>query len=393
MGSKPVLRPDQLRDNTVAELKAAKDALARAKREHMVSDSAGMKQLIAQMTAARQSIDSKYGALGGALGAPQGLLEVGQGAGFGFYQIYQNGTIYWRTDIGAFWLHGSIHNKYRALGGEGGFLGYPETDETGVPDCVGRFNHFEGGSIYWHPSTGAFEVHGAIRDAWSNIGWESSFLGYPVSDEYYKDGWRVSDFQYGTIRWSSHDGINIAPEQFIADAPSITFGCGISVGGNGTLVLYSDGTVHFSGHLHNSGFPSYDCLAVFTVKDAYGRAYAASQPGRVHGSDESGSRDLDWDNWSTIDDVRKNWPKIHNGGTGGYKVDVTSDWSPQKIAEDVAAVVGVVLAIIALPLGGGGSSKSNNPNYGRPEDFPPGGDPPPPGSADNPLGSPDKPNG
>ena len=64
---------------------------------------------------------------------------------------------------------------------------------------------------------------------------------------------------------------------------------------------------------------------------------------------------------------------------------MTSDWSPQKIAEDVVAVVGVVLAVIALPFGGGGSSnKSNDPNYGRPEDFPPGGDPPPPGSVPNP---------
>jgi uncharacterized protein with LGFP repeats len=324
--------------------------------------------------------------LGGAPGAQQGLLEVGQGAGWGFYQVYQNGTIYWRTDIGAFWVHGSIHDKYRALRGEGGFLGYPKTDETGVADGVGRFNDFEGGSIYWHPSTGAFEVHGAIRDAWSNIGRETSFVGYPVSDEHYEDGWRVSDFQYGIIRWSSHDGIKIAPEQFIADAPSITFGSGISVGGNGTLVLYSDGTVHFSGHLHDSGFPSYDCLAVFTVKDTEGRAYAASQPGRVHGSDEPGDRNLDWDNWGTNDDVRKNWPMIHNGGTGAYKVDVTSDWSAQKIEEDVlslfSAVVGVISLILALPAGS--SSKSNDPNYGRPEDFPPGGDPPPPGSVDNP---------
>jgi hypothetical protein len=380
------LKPDKSLAFTVAEIQEAQDALTRAKREHMVSDNGFMKQFLAQMIAGRAAIDAKYNALGGAPGVPQeNVIEIGQGNGFGFYRLYQNGVIYWRVDLGAFWVHGSILDKYRALRSEGSFLGYPKTDESGVPDGVGRFNHFEGGSIYWHPSTGAFEVHGAIRDAWSNIGWETSFLGYPVSDEHFDNGWRVSDFQNGTIRWSSNDGINIAPQQFIADAPSITFGSGISVGGRGTLVLYSDGTTHFSGHLHDSGFPSYDCLAVFTVKDADGRAYAASQPGRVHGTDESGSRDLDWDAWSTNDDVRKNWPKIRDGGTGAYKVDVTSDWSPQKIGEDVVAVVGVVLAIIALPFGGGGSSnKSNDPNYGRPEDFPPGGDPPPPGSVPNP---------
>ena len=76
MGSKPVhgLRPDQL-ESTAAEMQAAQDALARAKREHMVSDSAGMKQLIAQMAAARQAIDAKHNALGGRAWCPAGLAR------------------------------------------------------------------------------------------------------------------------------------------------------------------------------------------------------------------------------------------------------------------------------------------------------------------------------
>ena len=55
-------------------------------------------------------------------------------------------------------------------------LGYPVTDESGTPDHVGRFNHFEGGSIYWTPQTGAHEVHGAIRALWASLGWERSGL-------------------------------------------------------------------------------------------------------------------------------------------------------------------------------------------------------------------------
>ena len=171
--------------------------------------------------------------------------------------------------------------------------------------------------------------------------------------------------------------IQSGPEWFAVDAPSITFGTGIAVGGYGRLTVFSDGTTHLQGHLHDSGFVSYDCLAVFTVKDADGRVYAASHSGRVHGTVDSGSRDLDWDNWGSEDAIRANWSKIRAGGQGGYRVDVTSDWSPTKIAEFVLAVVGVVLSIIPLIFSGGGSNKSSNPDYGRPETYPPGGLPPP----------------
>jgi hypothetical protein len=77
---------------------------------------------------------------------------------------------------------GAIRDKWLSLGGEGSFLGQPLTDELTTPDGVGRFNHFQGGSIYWTPNTGAFEVHGAIRDRWAELGWERSYLGYPTSD-------------------------------------------------------------------------------------------------------------------------------------------------------------------------------------------------------------------
>jgi uncharacterized protein with LGFP repeats len=77
------------------------------------------------------------------------------------------------------------------------------TDETTTPDGIGRFNHFQGGSIYWTPATGAHEVHGAIRDRWASLGWERSRLGYPTSDELVWAGTgRVSRFQGGSIYWS-----------------------------------------------------------------------------------------------------------------------------------------------------------------------------------------------
>jgi len=101
----------------------------------------------------------------------------------GRYNNFEGGSIYWTAEKGAFEVHGDIRAKWMALGGESGFLGYPLTDETTTPDKIGRYNHFQGGSIYWTPLTGAYEVHGLIRNKWANLGWEKSSLGYPISDE------------------------------------------------------------------------------------------------------------------------------------------------------------------------------------------------------------------
>src|SRR5215217_2041652 len=90
---------------------------------------------------------------------------------------------------------GDIRVKWLALGGPSSFLGQPLTDELGTPDGLGRFNHFQGGSIYWTPETGAHEVHGAIRDKWASMGFERSLLRYPTSDEQDAPGGRISHFE------------------------------------------------------------------------------------------------------------------------------------------------------------------------------------------------------
>lgn len=80
-------------------------------------------------------------------------------------------------------VHGDIRAKYDAVGGPSN-LGLPLTDEMVTPDQVGRFNHFERGSIYWTPRTGPMIVRGAVRDRWAASGWERGPLGYPVRDQH-----------------------------------------------------------------------------------------------------------------------------------------------------------------------------------------------------------------
>ena len=154
------------------------------------------------------AIAVKYAALGGArsaLGAPL-TDELATPDGRGRFNHFQGGSIYWTEQTGAFEVRGAIHGSWARSGWERGVLGYPVTDELGTPDGTGRFNHFQGGSIYWTPATGARMVRGAIREAWRQQGWEQGSLGYPTSDEYAVTGGQRSDFQGGALIWTASTG-------------------------------------------------------------------------------------------------------------------------------------------------------------------------------------------
>ncbi|WP_459963453.1 LGFP repeat-containing protein [Nocardia sp. IFM 10818] len=154
----------------------------------------------------RGLIAAKYAALGArssVLGAPRSGEMAATTAGTSAVQWFERGRLYWRNDIGAFEVHGAIGGKYFGLGSVTSFLGYPVTDETATPDGAGRFNHFQGGSIYWSPVGQAHAVYGAIRDKWSAMAWERGFLGYPISDEVGVTGGRASQFQGGNVYWSA----------------------------------------------------------------------------------------------------------------------------------------------------------------------------------------------
>jgi GH25 family lysozyme M1 (1,4-beta-N-acetylmuramidase) len=146
----------------------------------------------------------QLGGPGGALGFPT-TDETSTPDGVGRYNHFsKNASIYWTPKTGAWSVQGSIRDRWAALGWEGGPMGYPTTDETSTPDGVGRYNHFsKNASIYWTPSTGAWSVQGSIRDRWAALGWEHSGLGYPTSDEFGDPGGRRNNFQHGYITWYS----------------------------------------------------------------------------------------------------------------------------------------------------------------------------------------------
>jgi hypothetical protein len=130
--------------------------------------------------AAERVIQAKAAALGW-VGAPNGDVEAVPG---GYRRSFANADILVGDSGIAYEVHGDIRAKYNMLGGPGGRLGLPVTDETGTPDGIGRYNHFQNdGSIYWTPSTGPMMVQGRVRTEWANQGWENGPMGYPVKDQ------------------------------------------------------------------------------------------------------------------------------------------------------------------------------------------------------------------
>lgn len=173
-------------------------------------------------------IDNKYAALGGVtsfLGKPT-ITETNCPDGIGHFRHYEHGSIYWHPNTGVYEIHGSIRDKWKQFGWEKSSQGYPVTDETKTPDGKGRFNHFQNGSIYWHPDIGAYGVVGRIRETWARYGWERGFLGYPVSDQ----KWYVNissnevtfwnEFQGGTISENRETGQILVSKKATSKSPN-----------------------------------------------------------------------------------------------------------------------------------------------------------------------------
>lgn len=152
---------------------------------------------------------AQLGGTGGILGIPLNPIRICQD-GLGVCQHYQNGSIYWSPETGAFEVRSDIRTCWAFLGSERGPLGYPISAEIHCTDGSGLCSHFQFGSIYWSPRTLAHDVRGPIRERWLALSGECGFLGYPITGEYPQGKQdRISHFERGSIRWSPTRGIEV----------------------------------------------------------------------------------------------------------------------------------------------------------------------------------------
>ncbi|WP_411104196.1 LGFP repeat-containing protein [Streptomyces sp. cmx-4-9] len=150
----------------------------------------------------------KYREYRDTLGCPR-TGELTAPDGVGRFHHFERGSIYWSPSTDAHAVWGLIGDKWAAMGWEKGSLGYPTSDELPLPDGAGKRQVFQGGSLYWHPtrSNGVHPVWGLIGQRWGQAGWEGGVYGYPVTDELQQEG-VTQMFEHGPIRWSPNETPN-----------------------------------------------------------------------------------------------------------------------------------------------------------------------------------------
>jgi len=126
----------------------------------------------------------------------------------------------------AYAIYGAIWAKYLVLGGAGGLLGYPLTDETegprsSVSNARCRYNRFQGGAVVYREPIGGYEGktvflgHG-IFNKWEELGYGGSSLGLPITDEYINESnYPQADFEGGYVTTTN----GATYEAFASDVP------------------------------------------------------------------------------------------------------------------------------------------------------------------------------
>ena len=105
-----------------------------------------------------------------------------------------------------FTVEGPVLAKYNSLTDSARKdLGAPKDNQQKTRDG-GVYQQFDDGVIINKPQGESFVVWGKIRDKWNAMGGSQGKLGYPTSDEQTgPDGVKKSTFEHGTITWKPGD--------------------------------------------------------------------------------------------------------------------------------------------------------------------------------------------
>lgn len=158
----------------------------------------------------RGAIGAAYDAQGGLkgyLGYPLAAEKCGLPGG-ACTQKFQRGVVYFAPGAGTFPVWGAINARYAALGGSGGYLGYP----TGAEKCGlragGCSQAFQRGRIYYAAGAGTQAVWGGLGQYYSARKAQDGALGYPVTAEACdRSGYCSQSFQYGRLQWFPGVGV------------------------------------------------------------------------------------------------------------------------------------------------------------------------------------------
>jgi hypothetical protein len=143
---------------------------------------------------ATEAITAKHAALraGGLdLGPAQGAVQY---AGYGgHFRVFERGRIYFHPTTGAHEVHGGILTRYLQEGGPGPHprtgvrhFGFPTTDEIRSENGRYPVSHFEWGGIFW--VNGGLAIHGDIYRMYTSDAAVPIGMGDPLSNHLAQDG-------------------------------------------------------------------------------------------------------------------------------------------------------------------------------------------------------------
>jgi len=133
--------------------------------------------------------------------------------GYDLYALGEGGTGDVRDEVEAAYVRNINANSSGYPGQYCSYLLFPtsqvndayQSGHSGISGKYQRYEYYETiyGGINWSSQHGAFEYHGAIGKKYQELGFSSSQLGYPVSDDYQWGSYRRSDFEGGYVYWDS----------------------------------------------------------------------------------------------------------------------------------------------------------------------------------------------
>lgn len=289
----------------------------------------------------------------------------------GSRQKFQHGWMSWHPTIGAAIVSGEISERWEEL--QFDRYGYPLRDQEVLPD--GRGQRVEmatpgadgvlaaGPLLYWTPEFGAWEVAGDILAEWIRRGREAGELGYPVgaaSDRVDKPGVEQL-FENGRIAFPPDPPGTAAP---VIATGSIRSGGLAALGGRVTVEVNPDGSVHWSGHAHNSGADNYDysVRALLRSPDPDAPTIVVGHSGSVYGTFHSGSRDDDWS--EQIPSLDPNGPALlellrgakletateYESGIAGV-LETIAGWAIKAVVAYTAGTGTIVLVFVGVEVG------------------------------------------
>jgi uncharacterized protein with LGFP repeats len=152
-------------------------------------------------------VRDRYWALAGSAGSLGWPIAAQTCASGVCQQTFQFGTIY--SSASGTWVgHPAIEDAHRALGGASGPLGSRLSDVIPIPQNGGGLGQtFVGGSFYYTPSVGAYSVRGAIRSQYWALGGSAGYLGWPTAERTCQlNGACSQSFQNGWIYFTPSAG-------------------------------------------------------------------------------------------------------------------------------------------------------------------------------------------